>query len=422
MEARLKIIMRWVVAIWIVTQIVLIIVFWGKPLNMDPAVYINLAQECFNNGTWYPMETHIYASYIWAPGFVNFLILQLKLFGTVNLNAVLNLLMNIGILGNIYYLGSRFFSVRVAALSVIIYCLLYSNLMIVVPACTEIPFLFLALSGFCLGLSNKTWHIVFGGVLVALANWVRPLSIIFILILLLYWLFRKSNIKSYVAFLVPLLLVVFIIGFTTYNRIGYYVYQSTTSGFNMVQTANDKAYGGVMPGELFKDSTTTLYIKNGASMTFVEKDSIWRARAYDWIKAHPVRYIGLFFKKMGGMYLEDSWPDKPIFGGNGVFSMYESGKMPKAEFMRSVLKMGLKSAVYYVVLLLFILSLYVNRKVLLSEKGMLLLLLVIGTCSNCLLIVSSRYHYTYLFVIVLFAASFVDYYLVLRQKLSLIHI
>ena len=74
------------------------------------------------------MSEHLYYSYLWAPGLINFFILQLKLFGTVNFNMVFNLLMNLGIVYEIYWLAKRFFSTRTALLSVIFYNLLYSNL------------------------------------------------------------------------------------------------------------------------------------------------------------------------------------------------------------------------------------------------------------------------------------------------------
>jgi hypothetical protein len=413
METRLKIIMYWIVAIWVVAQVILIVFLWGTPLSSDPATYIDLAQKCFNNGEWYPMQEHMYSAYIWAPGFVNFLILQLNLFGTVNLNPIFNLLMNIGVLLDVYYLGTRFFSKQVATFSVITYCLLYSNLMIVVPACTEIPFLFLALSGFSLSLLRKTKFLIIGGVLLALANWIRPLSIIFLFVLLAFLFVKKSSIKSYITLLISFLLIVFFIGIGTYNKVNYFIFQSTTSGFNLIQTANDHAYGGV-EAQLFGDSTSTLYIKDAKSVTFTQKDSIWKKRSYYWIKEHPVKYIALYFKKIGGLYAEDSWSDKPIFGGNGFISKYVSGNMTKSSFVKFAIKMGLKSIIYYVVLLLFFISLFIHRKTILSDKGLLLLLLIIGTLSNCLLIVSSRYHYTYLFVIILFAASTIDYYL--RKK------
>ena len=47
----------------IVVQIILIVKFWDMPQGSDQGEYIKLAQDCLNNGEWYPMEKHIYSTY-----------------------------------------------------------------------------------------------------------------------------------------------------------------------------------------------------------------------------------------------------------------------------------------------------------------------------------------------------------------------
>ena len=111
---------------------------------------MKMATECFEKGVWYPDVDSIYTSYIWAPGLINFFILQLKLFGTLKANFFLNLLMNVGILWNVWYLSNRFFSRRTAYIAVTLFCLMYSNVMVVLPAGTEVPFLFLSISALSL--------------------------------------------------------------------------------------------------------------------------------------------------------------------------------------------------------------------------------------------------------------------------------
>ncbi|PSR10048.1 MAG: hypothetical protein C7N36_19600, partial [Bacteroidetes bacterium] len=92
-------IMLSVLVLWILAQIVVVIYFWGEPQGSDQGAYIDIARRCFAHNEWYPMQQDIYSSYIWAPGFINFLILQLKAWGTLNLNMILNLLMNLLIVG-----------------------------------------------------------------------------------------------------------------------------------------------------------------------------------------------------------------------------------------------------------------------------------------------------------------------------------
>ena len=391
------------VLLWIFIQLILIYVFYDTPQRSDQGVYLKIAQDCFDCGEWYPMRKHIYEAFIWAPGLINFFICQLKIFGTLKLNMFFNLLMNIAILYEVWWLAKRFFSIRTAYISVLCYCILYSNSMIVLPAGTEIPFLFLALTSFCLCLSNKYWKLVVAGILFALANWIRPLTIIFLPVALFYMFLKKYNWKSYPVLLIPFFSIIILIGTQTQSKIGYYVFQSSTSGVNLIMTANDKAYGGVATS-LMGDTTNTCYIRNAQAYTFAQKDSIWRQRAIKWIKENPGQFGKLYLMKLGGLYIEDSWPDRPILGGDGFIDKAAHNKVSKSSFISRIFSMGLKSLVYYVILFFFVYAIAKHIKELLSWKGFLLLILLLGTLSTCIFSVSPRYHYPFLFVIIIWAA------------------
>jgi hypothetical protein len=408
------------VAAWIALQIGLIIWFWGKPQGSDPGVYMRWAGECYEAGKWYPMDKHVYSPYICAAGFINLMILQLKLFGTLQANMILNLLMNIGIAAEIHLLGKRFFNKKVASLAVILWCVLYSNWMIVVPAGTEIPFLFFALTAFCLCLRPNGYRLMAAGLMLALANWIRPLAVVFLAGILIYMFLKKFSWKHVLCLLLPMLLTVFAIGKTTEKQIGYFVYQSTLFGVNLITTANDRAYGGNATS-LLRDSTGTAFIENSERYTFMQRDSIWRERSFQWIKAHPVRYSALYVKKLAGLYVEDSWSDRPVLGGDGFVDSYMTGsKVTKPAFIARAVQMGLKSIAYYFALIAFGYAMITSlrRKTLLSEKGVLLFILLAGTFSTCIFAVSPRYHYPYLFVIILFAAAGIETFLSKRKHLN----
>jgi len=398
-------VMKGVIACWLLIQIVLICIFIGHPQGSDQGEYLRIAQVCFDRGEWYPSAEHIHDDYIWAPGFINYLILQLKVFGTLQLNMILNLVMQIGILWLIFRLGERFFNRQTARLAVILWCLLYSNWLIVAPAGTEIPFLFLVLSALYLTLFHRLWFFLVAGVLLGVANWIRPVMVIFLLTIFIGMIWEKKNWKYYVVGLTSLLLTVGLIGKTVEKRTGYFVYQSTTGGVNLIMTSNDDAYGGVA-SSVIGNPNNIAYIPNKDKLTFFEKDSIWKARSVEWIKQNPGRAAWLYAKKIGGLYVEDSWPDRPIMGGDGIFDSYVvAGKASQAEFLRQVTLRVLKSAVYYVILILFIYTLFRWRKeVFTFPRLILLFLLVMGTGMTCVLAISPRFHYPFLFVIVLFAA------------------
>src|SRR5574344_1032829 len=93
-----------VVSIWIIVQVILIFCHFG-PQQGDWGTYIHLAHKCYDAGGWYPMKDDLYSKYIFAPGLVNLLIAEARLFGSISINKWLYLLMNVGVLADIYYLA-----------------------------------------------------------------------------------------------------------------------------------------------------------------------------------------------------------------------------------------------------------------------------------------------------------------------------
>jgi 4-amino-4-deoxy-L-arabinose transferase-like glycosyltransferase len=393
-------------AIWVVAQIVLIVYFWGHPQFTDMGAYISIALRCFASKEWYPMAEDIYSIYIWAPGFINYLILQLHIFGTINFNAVLNLFLNIAMLFEIYYLGKKFFSKRTGLLAAIIFMLLYSNLIIVIGACTEIPFLFLCLSALCLVFSGKYKYIVLGAVLFAFANWIRPLVIIFLFASIVYLIVTKTKFYNYIALVIPYIIVLFVIGTVTEKKIGYFVYQSTTSGINLLMTSHDKAKGNLY---IFDEDDINFFIENSNSVTFAEKDSTWKARSLKWIKEHPVRYIGLFFIKIPILYVHDAWGNMSHFNEKVVIAKYVQGDTSlKNAVIKKLLISIAQSMTYYLMLLVFFYALWINRKEILSVKSIFLVILISGTIITCIFPTGPRYHYPFLFPVIIYAAWGID--------------
>lgn len=414
-QQRLKKISIITMLIWISIQIILIVLFKDTPQRSDQGAYIKMAEHCLNNNIWYPSVDDVNSSYIWAPGLINYFILQLKIFGTIKINFLLNLLMNVSIVYFTYLLAKKFFNQNIAYWSIIISCLLYSNYFIVLPAGTELPFLFLSLAGFCLCLSPDSKKIIFAGILFGLANWIRPLTMIFLIVLVIYFIYNKYKIHHYLSLFIPIFILILSIGIRNKNAIGIFNYQSTTSGVNLIMTANDKAYGGVATS-LLGDSTSSCYIKNADDLTFLQKDSIWKERSIEWILNNPGKYIKLYILKVGGLFVEDSWSDRPILGGDGFVDKAAHGQTNMSDTIKRFSLMFFKSFIYYVMCCFFVYSLIKNRKNIFTPKGWILLILLIGIGITCIFSVSPRYHYPFLFVIIIWAAYGIETFLQ-RKKL-----
>lgn len=233
------------VIICIIIQIILIYSYAGHKQLSDYGEYIRLAHECLKRGSWYPDNANIYDAYIFAPGLVNYFILQMKLFGSMSVNLWLNLVLNLGIIYFVYGIADNLFNKNTAYISVIAYSLLYSTWWIVIPAGTEVPFLFLSLLGLWTIIKQKSIGcIFFAGIAFGLANWIRPLVVIFLITALVIMYLNKVKMSRYVSLTVGLVLVLSLIGTASYKSASRVILQSSTSGVNLAYTSNDKAYGG----------------------------------------------------------------------------------------------------------------------------------------------------------------------------------
>lgn len=391
--------------IFLLIQCILLYVFRNLSQLSDNICYIELAQKCFEQSSWYPSSSDIYSNYIWAPGLINYYILQLKLFGTISYNGLLNLFLNVGIFIEIWYLAKYFFSERIAYISLILNCLLYSNLIGILIYGTEIPFLFLALAGLCLCTQKKTWAIILGGIALSFSNTVRPLAILFIITIILFFVTKRNNWKKNVlVFISSYLLVTIIFGSISWNRTGYFTYQSTTSGINLVMTAIEGADGLTSTGSKLVETNPDFCAEKIKNLTFKQRDSLFMNTAITWIKSHPLEYIKLYIKKIPLLYMDDTWPERLMTGKGLTDSLHDSNS--KTNYILSII---LKNLSYYICCFVFLLYIIRNRRNLISFKNILIFLLITGTLMTCLFASMPRYHYPFLFIIVIYAAAELDY-------------
>ena len=395
-------------------QIFLIVSFGDYKQLSDYGEYITLAQDCIARGNWYPDSANMHDSYIFAPGLINYFILQMKLFGTMSVNLWLNLILNLGIIYFVYSISNKLFNKTTAYISVIVYSLLYSTWWVVIPAGTEVPFLFLSLLGLWAVVNQKNIGYLFlAGVAFGLANWIRPLVVIFLITALVMMYMNKVKISKYISLAVGFVLVLSFIGAASYKSANRVILQSSTSGVNLAYTSNDKAYGGVA-SSLLSDSTNLCYIKNANSYTYAQKDSIWKARSIEWIKDHPVKFAGLYAIKIPGLFAEDTWPDRAVLPGAGFIDKFAHGQISLPEFIGRVLLLVSKSIVFYIICIVFLIGLWTKRKEILSSKGVILIPVILGIAITCIFSVSPRYHYPFLFAMVIWAAYAFECYL--RKK------
>lgn len=389
--------------LWVGIQIYLLICNWNLPAHDDALLYQTLALRCIENVSWYPFAGNLYDEYIFGPGYVNLLIGVYRLTGTFASVCILNLLLNIFLLFEIFVLGKRLFGEKVAYISVLLYMCMYSNAYMPIAPLTDLPFTFLLLSALLLGMDKRLLPVMAAGVLLALANWFRPLAVVYLITLLVYYVVHKRRWSSYAALLIPLVLCVCLIGLSTKNRMGYFVYQSTTGGVNLAMSASDKATGTINFAGLL-DSSTSVYLPPSQSYTFADRDRLLKEGSIEWISKHPVKYVSLFPVKIALLFCEDTWPErvKPGMGFGTILPQIKGDKVALVELGVTVF---MKSLVYYLALFFFMYYLWKNRRRLFKVENIFLLIPLLGTAMTIVVVVTSRYHYPYLFMITIYAAS-----------------
>ena len=193
--------------------------------------------------------------------------------------SIFNILLNIVIVFEIFVLAKHFFNKNIAYIAVILYCILPSNILLPQVHLTEIPFVAIILGALCFMRKNKYFSLFLAGVLLFIANWVRPVAIPFLLPILIYMFINRFNFKNYLFLLVPVVSLVLLIGFYNKHQTGYFIYQSTTGGFNLIEGANDNMNGGYE--KTCYEQGNIGYIENIDNYSFAQRDSIWMARSVE---------------------------------------------------------------------------------------------------------------------------------------------
>ncbi len=412
---KLRVFTKLVVVLWILSQVIIVLTLNDMLQWPDSArTYIPQAIWHYQSGTFYPTEHNLYDNFIQAIGYINFLVLMLNLFGSFIVVMFSNVLMNIGVICCIYYLANRFFNESVACISVILYCLILSNVFMPLYIMSDLPSLFFSLVGFCL-LLNKRWYIVLiGSLFLGVAHTIRSYEMAFLIPTLIYYIIHKVSWKKYLILVLPYCCIICMAGFYSKSQTNEFVTCSTTNGFASIKVAlgDGKTDAG---NNIFVDKSSPIYQGLPGSYTFAQKDSIWKERARPGIKRNLVKHILYWPYRIYKMYQLDTFfiPSTARFNKANI-----SDEERKASIIHKLYQLGWiwNNFVYIAVIIMFFMSLLLNRNFLMSEKGLLLLVLLIMSCGLTLVIAEERYHYPCVFLLCIWAAYGVDTMLKKRKR------
>ena len=383
------------VAIWLAAQIVCIIVFWGQPQYSDADIYQTFAYDCYCRGMWYPMEEQLYEAFIFNPGYVNFLVLQLHLFGSFLYNGIIGLVLNVALLFSIRAIVGSLVGDRAKQWATVFFCLLSSNWFFVVLTLTDLLYATLLYVGLML-IQKRQGLLVASALLMCYANYIRPLFPIFIIRILLYMLYKHFGWRRIAVYVGSYAVFSALLTFAVLNNTSAQGSAGgTTLGFNLAMGANDKM-NGTMNHAVFEEGNYG-YVEG--RMTAYEMDAFWRDGAIGWIKSNLPKYLLYAPVKFFRLWWGDYYPYGPLYGEQ---MMDESTS--KADVVGSALRVVGFSLVYYVVMVLFLVALWKLRRRLFGYWGIFLIPVILGSAMHMVLYGAPRYHYPYMPIVIMYAS------------------
>ena len=135
----------------------------------------------------------------------------------------------------------------------------------------------------------RNWFLL-GGMMLAIANWYRPMAIVFLLALLIYYLLKwQKCIRLFAGYIA----VILIIGCISYYRTGLFLYQAKTGWMALTDYSTNH-------------SPASMEIRENKDWDVAQKDSAWRALFIDWLMDHPGEYISQMPRKLMNTYVSDN--------------------------------------------------------------------------------------------------------------------
>ena len=270
-------------------------------LVSDPGAYIMFAQACAEHCALYPDASQLYSSYIFNPGWVNFIVLWISIFGSVRYLAYVNAVFNICIVCVLWLLcRSLFNNKNIAYTTAYMYMILPSFFTISNHTFSELYFILMSTTALYFASRNGRWAYL-AGLFTAIAMWTRPIALGWIIACLFLFLWQRLDWKSTARYIVAYVTVCATIAICTHRNYPDYAYKATTGGVNLIMGANNHATGYYC-AETFNPVDGLGYIENPKQYTVKEKDSIWTHRAVKWIAEHPKTYALLTVKKLFNLY------------------------------------------------------------------------------------------------------------------------
>ena len=406
--------------IYFIFLVTILFIFGYTPTN-DSNGYIEFADICLKQGELYPCIALIKGQpFIWNIGIINIILASLRLFHTYWPILLLMCLMKAITAWLLGKITEKLVDSKTAIVSVVIFVCYPNNWGDCTMLMSEIPMIFFSLWAIYIIINHENiyWWF-FGGILLAIANWFRPIAILLIISLFFFFLCfqRKMLWKRIITIIAGAGCFIILVGTESKVRTGFFIYQAETFWFNMA----DECYDGspVKPHynmEMFAKGTPR-YIENHEQLTCFECNDIWKKRSIEWLKNNPIEYLSKIPKRLFYMYMTD-YDNIPAFlpekskAENNYITLPFHHLIRELSTLNTTQWFALFSTIFYYVLLLMailgtIIMLY-NIRI----KELFLPLFIIVFCSFSLVLVvhgETRFKIPFMPFIFMLSAMFISY-------------
>lgn len=298
--------------IMLLAQTLVLILFNGPQIG-DADTYLQYAIQCARHNLWYPAAEHVSEPFFFGNGMVNLVGLILRITPSLKVVFFLNILFTQMLFWSCLFLVKKLFNRPTLCFwFTILFCLLNTFWSEIAHVRTELSFCALAFAGCALLCIDKKWAIPAAGVLLALANWFRPLGLAFLISAVCAMILMRKRWWHVLSLLGSYAAVILVIGSVSLASCGHFVYQSTTFGFNLIMSAHDDADGSYMN---VTDEGQVGYIppEQAANMTFKDYDEYYTELSLDWIRQHPMGYLKQIPAKLFFLYSTETYSGSAYF-------------------------------------------------------------------------------------------------------------
>lgn len=272
-----------VAALFTLAQL-LLLAHYGYTPYPDAEGYVLLARQSLAQGSLYPTLQQInHEPFIWNCGAINLVALSLWL-----THSITPLLLFYAVLkGATAWLTTavahRLFGRRTALLTLAFYVAYPANYGECTSVLSETPFVFLVMLAFHQALRHRP---LAAGTLLALAQWIRPFALVFLLAWAVYaWAHgrRRSILSTCLSYAATLLLI----GGSCQLRTGHFICQAQTGWMALLQYSVDHS-----------TAPDTTLLSTPDSLNAPQRNDLWRSRTLQWMARHPEEYLTQMPRKL----------------------------------------------------------------------------------------------------------------------------